>query len=64
MKLAIEYYKELFGPGTGNMFAIDPNLWQIDENVTALENDHLTRSFEGGGGEIKCALFQIKKTKQ
>jgi hypothetical protein len=42
MKLATEYYKELFSPRTGNMFAIDPNMWQRDENVTALENDHLT----------------------
>jgi hypothetical protein len=58
MKLAIEYYKELFGPGTGNMFAIDPNLWQIDENVTALENDHLTRSFEGGGVRLSVLCFR------
>jgi hypothetical protein len=48
MKLATEYYKELFGLGAGNMFAIDPNLWQMDENVTAMENDHLTRPFGAG----------------
>jgi hypothetical protein len=48
MKLATEYYKELFGLGAGNMFVIDPNLWQMDENVTAMENDHLTRPFGAG----------------
>jgi hypothetical protein len=45
LKLATEYYKNLFGPGTCNMFDIDPRVWQECENVTRLENEDLTRTF-------------------
>jgi hypothetical protein len=50
-----EYYKGLFGPRAGNMFDIDPNLWQNEENVTTSENDSLIRPFLEN--EIKVALF-------
>lgn len=27
LKLATEYYKDLFGPAPGNVFAIDQDMW-------------------------------------
>jgi hypothetical protein len=43
--LATEYYKGLFGPGEGNMFNVDHNLWRAEERVTSLENEELTKPF-------------------
>jgi hypothetical protein len=59
--LTSKYYKELFGPGDGNMFDLDLNLWLADENVTMAENEQLTKPFSEN--EIKCTLFQMEKNK-
>jgi hypothetical protein len=61
LKLASKYYKELLGPGDGNMFDLDPNLWLAEENVTMAENEQLTKP--SSENEIKCALFQMEKNK-
>jgi hypothetical protein len=61
MELATNYYKELFGPGMGNLFDIDPSLWQADENVSVMESEYLSRPFEEE--EIRSALFQMEKNK-
>jgi hypothetical protein len=59
--LAIEYYKGPFGPGEGNMFNVDHNLWRAEERVTSLENEELTKPFSED--EIKVALFQMERNK-
>jgi hypothetical protein len=59
--LTSKYYKELFGPGDGNMFDLDLNLWLAEENVTMAENEQLTKPFSEN--EIKCTLFQMEKNK-
>jgi hypothetical protein len=61
LKLATKYYKELFGPGDGNMFDLDPNLWLVEENVAMSKNDHLTSPFSEK--VIKSALFQMERNK-
>jgi hypothetical protein len=43
--LAPDFYRSLFGPGEGNAFVIDFNLWQDTENVSESENVELTRPF-------------------
>jgi hypothetical protein len=45
LNLATDYYKNRFGHGVGNVFEIDPNLWQEDENVNTMGNEHLTKPF-------------------
>jgi hypothetical protein len=59
MKEATDYYKTLFGPGTGNMFEIDPNLWH--ENVNVREDEKLTKPFSED--EIRQALFSMERNK-
>jgi hypothetical protein len=59
--LATDYYRSLFGPGVGNMFEVDSNLWSEEEKVTDLENEELIRPFSEN--EIKEALFQMEKSK-
>jgi len=53
------YYKELFGPAAGNIFQIDPDLWEEREKVTNDENEELTKPFTEE--EVKSALFQMEK---
>jgi hypothetical protein len=43
LELGTNYYKSPFGPGPGNIFEINPNLWQDVENVNAHENEDLTK---------------------
>jgi hypothetical protein len=62
LNLASDYYKNCFGPGVGNVFEIDPNLWQGDENVNTMENEHLTKPFFLES-EIRHALFQMERNK-
>jgi hypothetical protein len=59
---ATEYYKTMFGPGIGNCFEMEQDLWPDEERVTSQENAERIRPFEED--EIKIALFQIEKTKQ
>ena len=61
LKYAIEYYKSLFGPGDGDAFQIDSDLWSPDCCVSPQENLDLTRPFEEE--EVKFALFQMEKNK-
>jgi hypothetical protein len=57
--LATNYYRPLFGPGVGNVFEVDSNLWSEEEKVTVVENEELIKPFLED--EIKVALFQMKK---
>lgn len=41
LKHATSYYKTLFGPGEGNLFDLDPDLWTEAERVTEEENNEL-----------------------
>jgi hypothetical protein len=59
--LATDYYKFLFGPGVGNIFEVDPDLWKVEEKVTILENEELTKPF--CKEEIKVVLFEMEKIK-
>jgi hypothetical protein len=61
MELATNYYKEPFGLGMGNLFAISPGLWQANENVSVMENEYISRPFEEE--EIRSALLQMEKNK-
>ena len=58
---ATSYYKELFGPAAGNIFQIDPDLWEDMEKVRTDENDELTKPFTEE--EVKNALFQMERNK-
>jgi hypothetical protein len=58
---ATQYYKTLFGPGTGNALEINPNMWPLAEMVTDEESDELIKPFSEE--EIKKALFQMEKNK-
>jgi hypothetical protein len=61
VRLATEYYKSLFGPGVGNVFEIDSNLWKEYEKVSNVENEELIKPFLEE--EITMALFQMEKIK-
>jgi DNA-binding transcriptional MerR regulator len=58
---ATNYYKELFGPGDGNAFNLDSELWPHEDLVTDEENVQLTKPFEEG--EVEKALFRMEKNK-
>jgi hypothetical protein len=58
---ATDYYKSLFGPGNGNAFELDQELWPADERVSAQENLELVKPFDTE--EIKKALFSMEKNK-
>jgi hypothetical protein len=51
----------MFGPGEGNAFEINSNLWQDSENVLVLENAELTKPFMED--DIKNALFEMERNK-
>jgi hypothetical protein len=59
--LATEYYKSLFGLGVGNVYEIDPHLWEEEGNVSIEVNEERTKPFLEE--EIKAALFQMEKIK-
>jgi mannosylglycoprotein endo-beta-mannosidase len=58
---ATKYYKELFGPGVGNVFQMNPGLWKDVEKVTDEDNHTLTQPFSEE--EVKQALFQMEQNK-
>ena len=55
---ATSYYKELFGPAPGNLFAISPSLWGANELLSDEDNVYLTRPFTEK--EVSEALFSMK----
>jgi hypothetical protein len=61
LKHVTEFYKNLFGPGVGDMLTLDPELWAEEDKVTLGENQELTRPFVEE--EIKAALFTMEKNK-
>jgi hypothetical protein len=42
---ATEYYKNLLGPSEKPIFNLDPNCWDLEQKVTAEENETLTEPF-------------------
>ena len=42
---ATTYYKEPFGPGSGNLFRLSPNMWPGSEKLDAEDNIILTGAF-------------------
>lgn len=54
---ATEFYKELFGPGHGNIFHLDPETWSQEEKLSDADNDTLCRDFTEA--EVKDALFDM-----
>uniref|UniRef100_A0A8I6WDK1 Reverse transcriptase domain-containing protein n=1 Tax=Hordeum vulgare subsp. vulgare TaxID=112509 RepID=A0A8I6WDK1_HORVV len=54
---ASEFYKELFGPGQGNIFHLDPKTWSQEEEMSEAYNDTLCRDFTEA--EVKDALFDM-----
>jgi hypothetical protein len=58
---ASDFYRELFGPGTGDTLELDDGLWPLDEWVTDEENLELTKQFQEE--EIRRALFQMERNK-
>jgi hypothetical protein len=61
LKHATNYYRDLFGSGTGDSFQLDQELWLEEEQVFASENETLTREF--AQEEIKYALYQMERNK-
>jgi mannosylglycoprotein endo-beta-mannosidase len=61
LKHATNYYNELFGPGIGNTFPLDPRLWKDNEKVNEEDNHILTQPFSEE--EVKHALFQMEHNK-
>ncbi|WVZ60404.1 hypothetical protein U9M48_010431 [Paspalum notatum var. saurae] len=58
---ATQFYKELFGPGQGNIFQIDEDLWSNEEKLNDMDNIELCKPFTIK--EIKGALDQIEHNK-
>ena len=61
LKHATDFYKNLFGPESGNPFPLAEDLWDRDELVSESDNELLTGPFSKK--EIKDALFQMEKNK-
>jgi hypothetical protein len=61
LKHATDYYKELFGHGAGNAFALNSELWQPNEKFNESDNNEITKPFLEK--EIKDALDQMEKNK-
>jgi hypothetical protein len=55
VKHATEYYRTLFGPGPGNAFNLDHELWNENDFISVTENQNLIKPFDEE--EIKSALF-------
>jgi hypothetical protein len=45
LKHATDYYKELFGHGAGNAFALNSELWQPNEKFNESDNNEITKPF-------------------
>jgi hypothetical protein len=58
---ATAYYKSLFGPGNGNAFELESDLWDDDKQVSSEDNPGLVRPFEVE--EVKRDLFDMEKNK-
>lgn len=56
------YYKDLFGPGGGDTFELDENLWSSEEKVTELENQALSKPFDEE--EIQNPYSKWRKIRQ
>lgn len=54
---AADFYKELFGPGPGSIFHLDPDTWSQEEKLS--EDDNAIRCREFTEAEVKCALFDM-----
>ena len=58
-KHATDYYKNLFGPATGNTFPLNEDLWEVIEKVTREDNIELTQPFSES--EINEAFFRMER---
>jgi hypothetical protein len=61
LKHATEYYKKLFGQGSGNYINVEQDLWPHDEKVKDEENAEVIGPFSEE--EVKRALFQMERNK-
>jgi hypothetical protein len=55
LRHALDFYKALFGPGCGDAFDLDPELWFPEDRVIDEENLDLTKEF--CEEEIRKAMF-------
>jgi hypothetical protein len=55
---ATEFYKNLFDLAPSNLIQLDDSLWSIDETLSNLDNEDLTRPFSVN--EVEQALFSMK----
>ena len=58
---AIEYYKNLFGPASGNLFHLAPDTWMDEAKLT--EEDNLILTSEFTEEEVKKALFSMESNR-
>src|SRR4051812_365034 len=58
---ATAYYKELFGPASGYLFHLSPDMWADNEKLTEDDNILLTSRFTEE--EVKKALFSRKSNR-
>uniref|UniRef100_A0A452XZ01 Uncharacterized protein n=1 Tax=Aegilops tauschii subsp. strangulata TaxID=200361 RepID=A0A452XZ01_AEGTS len=61
LKHATKFYKDLFGPASGNLCKLKEDMWESNEKLTDIDNFILTRPFSET--EIKNALFSMKPNK-
>ena len=59
LKLATEYYKDLFGHSTNTDIRINQDCWTNDEKVSQAEKETLCKKFEMD--EVKQAIFDMEK---
>uniref|UniRef100_A0A453QLB1 Reverse transcriptase domain-containing protein n=1 Tax=Aegilops tauschii subsp. strangulata TaxID=200361 RepID=A0A453QLB1_AEGTS len=58
---ATKFYKDLFGPASGNLCKLKEDMSESNEKLTDIDNFILTRPFSET--EIKNALFSMKPNK-
>ena len=58
---ATAYYKNLFGPASGNLFHLAPDTWMDEEKLT--EEDNLILTSEFTEEEVKKALFSMESNR-
>ena len=61
LKHATEFYKEQFGPASGNLCRLKENMWEPNYKLSNIVDFILTRPFSEP--EIKNALFSMKNNK-
>ena len=59
LKLATEYYKDLFGHSSNTDIKLDQDCWTSEEKVTWAEGEELCRKFEME--EVQKAIFDMEK---